>query len=88
MRLQLASQVVSPSGPGVPSRATSRAAELSRLLGDLAATAQRLPQLLDQLCPWLDHERDDGRLRVDTDVDPVDLVALADAQLTCAGRAP
>ena len=60
--------------------------ELSWLLADLAATARRLPQLLDQLGAWLNHERDKGRLRADTDANPADLVALAHAQLTGAAR--
>jgi len=62
------------------------AAELSWLLADLAATARRLPQLLDQLRTWLHHERDNDRLRADTDTHSADLVALADAELTGAGH--
>ncbi|MDQ2708350.1 MAG: hypothetical protein M3Z25_12220 [Actinomycetota bacterium] len=61
-------------------------AELSWLLADLAATANRLPQLLDQLRTWLHHEHDTDRLRADTDTDPADLIALTDAQLNCARR--
>lgn len=61
-------------------------AELSWLLADLAATAHRLPQLLDQLRAWLHHEHDTNSLRADTDTDPADLVALTDTQLGCAGR--
>ncbi len=60
-------------------------AELSWLLADLSATAQRLPQLLDQLRNWLHHEPAHGRLRADTDTHPDQLIALADAQLTCGG---
>jgi hypothetical protein len=61
-------------------------AELSWLLADLAATAGRLPQLLDQLRTWLNHEHDNDRLRADTDANPADLVTLTAAELTCAGR--
>jgi hypothetical protein len=61
-------------------------AELSRLLADLATTAHRLPQLLDQLRTWINHERDNDRLRADADANPADHVALAAAELTCAGR--
>ena len=60
--------------------------ELSWLLADLTVTARRLPQLLDQLRTWLNHERDNDRLRADTHADPADLVALADAELTGATR--
>jgi transposase len=61
-------------------------AELDWLLADLTATAQRLPQLLEQLCSWLNHERDHGKLHADTHTNPADLAALANAQLTSAGR--
>jgi hypothetical protein len=60
--------------------------ELCWLLADLATTAHRLPQLLDQLRTWLHHELDHSRLHADIHAHPDDLVALATGELDCAGR--
>ena len=59
-------------------------AELSALLADLAATAHRLPQLLDQLRAWLHHEHEAASMRADTNADPAEFVCLAAAHLARA----
>ena len=61
-------------------------AELSRLLAELAVMASRLPQLLDQLRCWLQHEHDAAPMRADTNTDPAELVCLAAAHLTRASH--
>jgi hypothetical protein len=61
-------------------------AELSWLLADLAAMADRLPQLFGQLHSWLSQQHRAAPLRADTDADPGVLVASTAAQLTRAQR--
>lgn len=71
--------------PGVG--AVTDPAEVHALVGELACTARRLPQLLGQLSGWLVCEQRAGRLRVDAlapDLDPAAAAAAVISDLTRA----
>ena len=62
-------------------------AEICQLLAALAATADRLPQLLGQLSRWLQTEQAADRLRADTPAaQPAQITATAVGELTRAAR--
>jgi len=61
-------------------------AELCELLADLAAAAQRLPQLFGQLASWIANELAHGRLEADDDIRTDALTSTAFAALADATR--
>jgi len=67
--------------------ALTEPADLNRLLAELAAMTNGLPQLLSQLNRWLVHEHDASQLRTDTNTNPCELVSAAATELTRAGHA-